>query len=97
MPKEILQTKSNKKVKGAVHHVRNELRNRTSQAIITAYALIIALAWQDAIKEVVTRIADIFQVPQNLYFYKIISALFLTLICVIGITIVSRSLDKEKS
>lgn len=84
-----------KKVSGAVGEVRKEMRSRTSTAIITAFALVMALAWQDAIKEIVSKITEVLNVPQDLYFYKIISAVILTFICVLGITLVSRSFAKK--
>lgn len=61
----------------------SEYKKQASTAIITAFGLIIALAWKDVITDIVSRINP---APSNL----LISALILTAISIIGIALISK-------
>jgi preprotein translocase subunit SecD len=80
------------KIKNSGHRLGKEFKKSISTAIISAFSLIVALAWKDVITGYVTKIQSVAPVKG-----QVISALFLTLISVIGIVIVSKLLgEKEK-
>lgn len=88
MPKEI---KIIDKAKRSTETFKSEFKKQIITAITAAFALIIALAWQDAIKEWITAfVARIGIQTQNLYLYKIYVAIAITLICVVAIILFSR-------
>lgn len=63
--------------------LKSEFRNQASTAIITAFGLVIALAWKDVIVELVTKLN-----PANNSL--LLSAIIITLFGILGITIVSK-------
>lgn len=70
---------------------KTEFKKQTVVAITAAFALIIALAWNDAIKEGVMSIINSLGIPaQNIYLYKIYTAVAITIICVIAIILFTR-------
>ncbi|MBD3249644.1 hypothetical protein GF336_06380 [Candidatus Woesearchaeota archaeon] len=76
---------------------REELKKRSLLAISGAFALVIALAWNDAIKHTVNSFVMKLGIPETAYMYKIIIALVITAVCIIGIFITSRySIEYEK-
>lgn len=81
--------------KKAASTLNTEVRDKTITAIITAFALVIALAWQDVIKETVNRIIENLnltatELVKMTILYKSITAMIITLVAVIGIIIVSK-------
>jgi choline-glycine betaine transporter len=80
-----------KKAFEAAAKLKNEMKTVIVTAITAAFALIIALTWNDAIKEVVTAIvAAIGLQAGNVYLYKIYTALIITAVCVVAIILFSR-------
>ena len=74
-----------------------EMRKHFTTAISAAFAFVIALVWRDAIKEIIDKIIITLNIPESTYYYSIIAAIVVTILCVLGITIVSRySVKKEK-
>jgi len=69
---------------------KKNVRNHMITAVTAAFALIIGLAWKDAIYDIVVKIAEIFPFLETPYLSSLITAFVVTIICVIGITIVSR-------
>lgn len=78
-----------------------EMQKRTGTAVITAFALVIALAWQDAIKSIVdttiaslniTNVATLIKIT---LFYKVVIAILITIVCVLGIFLISKIIRKE--
>ena len=67
---------------------KSEFRKQTATAIMTAFGLIIALAWKDVITDIVSKISFV----QGL----LLSAIVVTAISVIGMIIVSRWAGKDK-
>lgn len=63
-------------------YLKSEFRTQASTAIITAFGLVIALAWKDVIVDFV---ATINPAKSNL----LISAIIVTIISIIGIALVS--------
>lgn len=62
---------------------KTKFKEQVSTAIITAFGLVVALAWKDVIVDFVTKINP---AESNL----IISAILVTVIAIIGISIVSK-------
>lgn len=80
-----------KTAKNSADGFRAEFKKHMVTAITAAFALVIALAWNDAIKEWVTAFVARFGIQvQNIYLYKIYVAVAVTLICVIAIILFSR-------
>jgi hypothetical protein len=76
------------KLKESGHKFKNEFKKSTSTAMITAFSLIIALAWNSVITEYVSKIGELSPLSG-----KLISALAVTIICVLGILIVTKILS----
>ena len=74
---------------------RREMRRTTVTAITTAFALVIALSWQDAIKTGIENLTSLLGLTGQEYFCKIISAIIVTVICVIAIMYLSRWQEKK--
>ncbi len=92
--------KALEKARKAALILDTEVRNKTITAIITAFALVIALAWQDVIKETVNRIIENLnltatELVKMTILYKSITAIIITFIAVIGIIIASKLSKKE--
>ncbi len=82
------------KKRGKNNNIRKEFRNRMFIAISSAFALVIALTWNDAIRGAVDKLLEIMNVQTTTYLYKIIAAIIITFICVIGILIASKRTEK---
>jgi hypothetical protein len=79
------------KIKNSGHKLGKEFKKSINTAIVAAFSLIVALAWKDVITGYVDKIKIMTAINGQL-----ISALFITLISVIGILIVSRLLGAEE-
>jgi|SRR3989338_8927150 len=66
----------------------SKFKEQTSAAIITAFGLVIALAWKDVVVEAVGRINQ----TNNLLF----SAIIVTVISILGIALISRWSKKSE-
>lgn len=75
---------------------RKEVKKNMLKAVLAAFAFIIAFAWRDAIKEGVNEIVAKSGIEGTGYIYHIISALIVTLLCVIGIMFFSKMQGKEE-
>ncbi len=64
-----------------IHSVKKE----TTAAILTAFAFLIALAWRDAISEFINYITSHMKIQGSL-----VTALFVTLISVVGILVIKK-------
>lgn len=84
------------KAKKNVMDFANRIRNRIAIAIGAAFGLVIALTWNDAIREGVNHLMNNLGITDTTYIYKIITAIIITIISVIGIIIVSRWAEKKK-
>jgi hypothetical protein len=78
------------KVKPKIQEFKEETKNRIVAAFIAAFAFMIALAWRDLIKSIVDKIIATFKVNGHEFVSSIITASIITIICVIGIIIVSK-------
>ena len=85
-----------KKAKENTLKVKREARKQTITAITAAFAFVIAFAWRDAIRKSLDAFVIKMGLPETAFVHEYAVAIFLTLICVIGIVVVSRfSVKKE--
>ena len=82
-----------KKIEKEAIHLAKKVRRNIAIAISAAFAFVIALVWRDAIQEGVNKII-VDYVPVAGYLLKIISAVFVTIICVTAIIIFSKWSEK---
>ncbi|MFA5060997.1 MAG: DUF5654 family protein [Candidatus Pacearchaeota archaeon] len=73
-----------------------EFKKQTAIAIVAAFGFLIALAWRDFISEVVTKIVESLGVETSLYLYKLLAAVIITIIAIIGIILASKLNSEEK-
>lgn len=78
------------------HKFHTQFKDRTSAAIIAAFGFLIALAWQDLIKNIVTTHTPTGLFAEYPYLAQLISAVIITLIAVLAIMIVSRWAQKPE-
>ncbi|OIO40386.1 hypothetical protein CO154_00615 [Candidatus Pacearchaeota archaeon CG_4_9_14_3_um_filter_31_7] len=71
-----------------------EFKTQTAVAITAGFAFLIALVWKDAINGVINKIVEKLQIPQSLYFYQILMAVFITILCVVGIIFIKKWASK---
>ncbi len=71
------------------------VRKNTAVAILAAFAFIIALVWRDAIQEGVNALVVHLDIPKEGYIFNLIAAIIVTMICVVGILIVSKWAEKK--
>ena len=77
-------------VKEKIQEFRKEFRNQSVIAIIAAFGFLIALSWRDFISDSINSLVTALGVSEKLYLYKLLSAVFITLIAILGIMIVSK-------
>lgn len=101
-----MKIKDGKKIKeGVIKHTkeleeearrfRREVQKNIGTAILAAFGFIIALVWRDAIQESIDKLLKVLNLTGTGYFYKIITAIIITVTCVIGIMQVSKWSEKE--
>ena len=71
------------------------VRKNIATAIMAAFALVIALAWNDAIQAGVNSLVTKLGIVQQGYIFKITAAVIVTVICVIFILLFSRWAEKK--
>jgi uncharacterized membrane protein len=71
------------------------VRKNIGIAIMGAFALVIALVWNETIKEGVNKLMDSLGIQPETYLFKIVAAIIVTVICVIGILLFSRWAEKK--
>ena len=78
--------------KGKEHVVviKNEVRSHVTKAIGAAFAFVIAFAWRDAIRKALDAFVLKMGLPETAYVHEFVLAGILTLVCVVGILVVSR-------
>lgn len=81
---------SHNRLKESGEKFRKELFNSTNTAIVAAFGFLIALAWKDVITEAVSKIEQLSPMSG-----KLISALLITIVCVVGILISTKLLSDE--
>jgi hypothetical protein len=68
-----------------------EVKGKVLAAVAAAFAFVIALTWNDAIKTGVDQLIASMGITGTSYLIKLVAALIVTAIAVIGIWIVSKS------
>ena len=96
MTEEIEQKKSRRqmvkeKAKNGVKKFRSEFKKAMNTAVMAAFGFLIALVWKDVITEFVNNISEKSPVQG-----KLVSALIVTIICVLGIMILTKILGEKK-
>ncbi len=95
MAKKKVEEKKKSKVlqksKDAAKQLKKEMNNSINVAIVSAFGFLIALIWRDVITEFVNKISMASPVQGKLF-----SALLVTLICVLGIVLVTRIFKKQE-
>jgi hypothetical protein len=83
------------KITSKARALKIEVKKNMFTAVIAAFGFIIALVWRDAIKAVVEEIITRLSIDGSGYIYQITISLITTIICVLGILIVSKIKGKE--
>ena len=83
-------------VKGKALEAKQHIRNRTVAAIAAAFAFVIALVWRDAIRKVIDAFTAKLGIPETAYLYEFGIAIILTVVCVVGIMVVSKFGEVKK-
>lgn len=73
-----------------------EVESKTFLAIASAFAFVMALTWNEAIKEGVNQIIVNMGLTGEAYIYKIITAIIVTVICIMGIMLFSKIRKKDQ-
>ena len=89
-----MDKKKTNKINKQIPKIAQKFRQHVTTALVAAFGFVIALSWNDAIKDWVNRLIENLHLPST--FYKFSAAIAITLICVLGIIIVSRWGSKEK-
>ena len=76
------------RAKKSAHKFREEFKRSTSTAVIAAFSFLIVLIWKDVITGYVDKISAAAPIQG-----KLISALIVTIICVLGILITTKILS----
>ena len=79
------------RAKAGAKQFKQEFNKALNTALLAAFGFLIALFWRDAIQEWVNKIAESSPVQG-----KLISALIVTIICVVGIILVARIFKVKK-
>jgi len=78
------------KVPSKAKELREETRKHIKTAIAAAFAFIIALTWRDAIRKSMDSAITKLGITETSFMHEIIIALIITIICVVGIMLISR-------
>lgn len=79
------------KIKEETRRLEREVRDRTFGYILTALGLVVGLAWNDAIKELIN---FLFPLERNSLTVQFVYAILLTLIVVVATTYITRYLHR---
>ncbi|MEK6852270.1 MAG: DUF5654 family protein [Nanoarchaeota archaeon] len=79
-----------KRVSSTVKKFREEFRKNVVTAMLAAFAFIIALAWRDAITDIINEFVKDLNITEGIYAFRILYATVITIISVIGIIAISR-------
>jgi len=75
---------------------KKEFQKQATIAVIAAFGFLIALSWRDFIADTVNKIVTTFGVSDQLYLYKLLTAIIITLLAILGIMIISKFKVEEK-
>lgn len=83
-------------MKKRLSEFKKEFRAQSATAIIAAFGFLIALSWRDFISEVINHIVANVQNVGSVYLYKLIAAVIVTVVSVVGIMVASKMNVKEE-
>lgn len=89
--------KAREKAKEKTRKFRKEFRKQATIAIIAAFGFLIALSWRDFISDTTNKIVLSLGVSDQLYIYKLLSAITVTFLAILGIMIVSKLKVEEET
>jgi hypothetical protein len=84
------------KSKSSTVYIATKFKEHAATAIIAALGFLIALAWKDLIVKVVKESIAISSLEKYPYIAELYSAIIITIIAIIGITIISRWVKKPE-
>lgn len=79
------------RTKNSALKFKKEINKALLTALVAAFGFLVALSWRDVITEYVTQITSFSSIQG-----KLIEAIFVTIIAVLGILIVTRFLSEKK-
>ena len=82
-------------IKSTSSKFKSEVKRNTLKAVLAAFAFVIALVWRDAIQAGVNEMVNRVGISGTGYIYQITMAVIVTLVCVVGIMVVSKAKGKE--
>jgi uncharacterized membrane protein YdbT with pleckstrin-like domain len=91
-PKEKIEEK--KKI-SRIKRFNLEFKTQLKIALMAAFGFLIALSWRDFVSEAINYIIEALKLSGDLYLYKLVSAILITIIAVIGIMILSKFNSKK--
>jgi len=95
MVAKLLKQKENLSKKAKEFH--NDIRKHMATAIAAGFAFVMALVWRDAIQAGIDKILDKLGIEGSGYIYKVIVAVLVTIVCVVGLRFVARWSEQEKN
>jgi len=78
-----------------IKSIKAEFKKQVSTAIMTAFGLVIALAWKDLVTAIIPSVSSPEIMSKFPYLAQLYSAIIVTILAVIGILIVSYWAKKE--
>jgi len=67
-----------------------EFKKHSLTAIVSAIGFLIALSWRDFIVDVVNKFVVVLGITEQVYFFRFLTAVIITVLGVIGIIIISK-------
>jgi len=87
--------KARERARAKTYKFRKEFKKQATTAILAALGFLIALSWRDFIVDTVNTLVTKLGVSDQLYLYKLFSALLITFLAILGIMIISKIKIKE--
>jgi len=75
---------------------KHEFRKEAIVAILAAFGFLIALSWRDFISDSVNKFVAVLGVSDQVYLYKLLSAVIVTILAILSIMILSKLKVKEE-
>lgn len=89
--------KAHERTKEKTRKFKKEFRKQATVAIIAAFGFLIALSWRDFIVDTVNKIVANLGVSDHLYLYKLLSAIIVTFLAILGIMMASKLKVEEEA
>ena len=77
--------------------IKKEFQKHTTTAIIAAFGFLIALSWRDFVSDAVNKIIQYLGVEEKSYLLKLLSAVIVTILAIVGILLVSKFKINEET